>query len=99
MPPWLPQHIDEEDKHEILLDTVMTRLRTTEGLDLNDLKQFSNDDSLVELILEGAKEGIDLVLVERNTTGGGNDILRLVDPDGFLFSNTIISNIFMHLSD
>jgi putative oxygen-independent coproporphyrinogen III oxidase len=99
LPPWLPQHIDEEDKHEILLDTVMTRLRTTEGLDLNDLKQFSNDDSLVELILEGAKEGIDLGLVERNTTGGGNDILRLVDPDGFLFSNTIISNIFMHLSD
>jgi oxygen-independent coproporphyrinogen-3 oxidase len=97
LPPWLPQHSDEAD--EIILDTIMTRLRTKEGLDLNDLELFSNNDSLVTLVLEGAKEGIDLGLAELESTNDGSCILRLKDPDGFLFSNTIISNIFSHISE
>jgi oxygen-independent coproporphyrinogen-3 oxidase len=99
LPPWLPDHIDQEDKDDVLLDTIMTRLRTKEGLDLDELKRFSNNDSLVELILKGAKEGIDLGLAELVTKNDGSHILRLIDPDGYLFSNTIISNIFMYLSE
>lgn len=101
---WFPTEIDsvdEEDEDEYVLDTIMTRLRTKDGLDMNWAFNTGGDE-LLGSILRGAKLGLDLGLAEivtSNPDKGDIDkgILRLKDPDGFLFSNNIISEIFAEL--
>jgi hypothetical protein len=38
-------------------------------------------------------------LAKRDIADDGRDFLRLQDPDGFLFSNSIISQIFVELDE
>eukprot|EP00559_Dactyliosolen_fragilissimus_P000503 CAMPEP_0184861674 /NCGR_PEP_ID=MMETSP0580-20130426/6297_1 /TAXON_ID=1118495 /ORGANISM="Dactyliosolen fragilissimus" /LENGTH=542 /DNA_ID=CAMNT_0027359247 /DNA_START=616 /DNA_END=2244 /DNA_ORIENTATION=+ len=142
LPPWLPEENDKSDpwlesnifkyksetdeSDDYLLDVIMTRLRTKEGLDLDRIVNvWSNGHEKVKNILRGAQLGLDLGLLEllRETElgssngryGESNDeivvdstielsslpssygILCPVDPDGFLFSNSIISAIFSEL--
>ena len=82
--------VDKDD--DALLDIIMTRLRTSDGLDLEWVaKEYG--ESYVKAIMKGVryfKEETDLVKVSP-----GN--IKLTDPDGFLFSNNIISNIFVEL--
>ena len=102
---WLPANdsdgkIDEDDEvEEILLETIMTRLRTKEGLDLDWIASQNDGVILLERVLKGAQLGLDLGLAlhlkEKSGTEHGS--LRLVDPEGFLFSNSIISSIFAEL--
>ncbi|KAI2503247.1 elongator protein 3 [Fragilaria crotonensis] len=78
---------------ERLADIVLTRLRTIDGLDL-DWLQCAYGESVVDAVLKGAQLALDLGLANIN-----NRILSLNDPKGFLFSNSILSNIFVELPD
>jgi coproporphyrinogen III oxidase-like Fe-S oxidoreductase len=86
---------DEMPQKEVLTDLVMKRLRTSDGLDLNGVKDRFGDD-VVSSILEGGKLGLELGLAEHCDE---TNILRLKDPDGLLFSNYIISSIFAELEE
>lgn len=142
IPPWLPNakneadttdDVDEsDDDDDALLDIVMTRLRTSEGLDLDMIANRvrhshgkKEGEKVVKKILRGFAPALELKLGERlhcSTDDGDGDggeenddqshrgddggslslsygIIRLKDPDGFLFSNTMISNIFVELDD
>ena len=93
-----------EDSLERLSDIVMKRLRTSDGLDLNWVQENIGYDA-VRSILKGASLGLDLGLAEivpkefeaTHTTTSVERTLRLVDPGGLLYSNYIISEIFMEL--
>eukprot|EP00804_Cyclotella_cryptica_P020058 CCRYP_014869-RA/>CCRYP_014869-RA protein AED:0.13 eAED:0.13 QI:0/0/0/1/1/1/2/0/518 len=98
--PWLlPSAESDEDATEddMLLDIIMTRLRTSDGLDLDWIANHSKSgNSRVEAILRGFKLALELDLGERIILPGRKfGFIRLRDPNGFLFSNNIISNIFM----
>jgi oxygen-independent coproporphyrinogen-3 oxidase len=83
-----------------LTDIVMTRLRTSDGLDLDWIRDHVPDgQDAVEMIMKGASLGLELGLAEhvRSDSDGILGSLRLVDPGGFLFSNSIISSIFVEL--
>ena len=93
---------DDDDDDDRLLDIVMTRLRTSEGLDLDWIAGHDNyDGTHVEAVLRGFELALDLKLGRRDAgaSGGTYGSIRLNDPKGFLFSNHIISNIFLELSE
>mmetsp|Transcript_28658 Transcript_28658/g.59658 ORF Transcript_28658/g.59658 Transcript_28658/m.59658 type:complete len:595 (-) Transcript_28658:318-2102(-) len=95
-PPWLL--VGEEDEEDELLDIVMTRLRTSDGLDLDWIaKNDLYGRSVVEDILRGFQLALDLDLGIR-IPGSEFGYIKLKDPDGMLFSNNIISNIFVELA-
>jgi oxygen-independent coproporphyrinogen-3 oxidase len=77
-----------------LMDTVLKRLRTSDGLSL-DWVQGRFGENYVNAILRGAQLGLDLNLANIDPS----NTLRLVDPNGFLYSNSIISSIFVELED
>lgn len=86
--------ISDED---LLTDILLKRLRTSDGLDLDWIQERFGEDKLA-LILKGASGSLELGLAEivprdRHTP----HTLRLKDPNGFLFSNYIISSIFAEL--
>ena len=89
----------ELPENDELLDIVMTRLRTSDGLDLDWIANNKvYGETYVSKILEGFKLALDLDLGTITTTRDRkHGILRLRDPNGFLFSNNIISNIFLEL--
>lgn len=95
---------DADANHEIdfdmLADIVMTRMRTSDGLDLDWIeKNAPNGQEAVKLILKGAQLGLELNFVElvRSKESSSQGLLRAIDPNGFLFSNSIISSIFAEL--
>lgn len=110
-PPWLrerPEDDDDDDdstrEHDRLLDVVMTRLRTSEGLDLDWVAEHcprGGGSSCVDAILRGFALALELELGVRCPVAphGKHGCIRLTDPRGFLFSNNIISNIFVELSE
>jgi hypothetical protein len=89
-------------------DIVLTRLRTADGLDLDWVRREYGDE-VVKQILVGAELALDLGLAlhshrQKDTEEADADAdvdvaenLSLTDPEGFLFSNTIISTIFAEL--
>ena len=79
----------------------MTRLRTSEGLDLDWVAGQDNyAETHVEAILRGFELALDLKLGHKDASPAGTyGCVRLNDPKGFLFSNHIISSIFMELSE
>ena len=88
--------------YDFLTDIIMTRLRTSEGLDLDWIKEnVPGGEVVVEKVVAGAKLGLDLGLAthtcRRQSKPSNLGTLRLVEPDGFLFSNSIISSIFVEL--
>lgn len=100
-PPWLlsTEQTSDKESERKLLDIVMTRLRTSDGLDLDQIAgQTQFKEAHVDSILRGFQLAIDLDLGTINTSGDHKyGLMRLKDPNGFLFSNNIISNIFMEL--
>jgi len=92
------------DKDDILTDVILKRLRTADGLDLQWVEQNFGKDC-VQKILSGADLGLELGLMTLDNNKGSDiaiaspEILRLVDPDGFLYSNNLISNIFVELGE
>jgi coproporphyrinogen III oxidase-like Fe-S oxidoreductase len=84
-----------------LMDIVLKRLRTSEGLSLEWIRHrytaaqmSSTGEKYVAAILEGAQLGLELEVALLDEE---QQILRLVDPNGFLFSNSIISSIFVSM--
>jgi len=98
-PPWLHKLDDEDEEDDELLDIVMTRLRTIEGLDLDWISKHYTI-SHVKAIQRGFDLAIDLDLgVSDISSDEKYGSIRLKDPKGFLFSNNIISNVFLELSE
>jgi len=93
---------DDNDENEMLFDVILTRLRTKEGLDLGWIEKYGKEKgphNLLEKVLHGAELGLELgfLKVEKNRDDDGSNFLYLTDPDGFLFSNTVISSIFAEI--
>ena len=80
------------DDFEYLSDVILKRLRTCEGLSLKWIREFF--PRYEAAVMKGASLGLELkfVIIE-------GDALRLSDPSGFLYSNTIISSIFAELEE
>ena len=101
-PPWISKGSEQDsdqtaaaNKDDALLDIILTRLRTKDGLDLDLIANNEEyGESYVEAIMKGVEFFVDTELV---TLSPGR--IKLTDPDGFLFSNNIISNIFAELDD
>jgi coproporphyrinogen III oxidase-like Fe-S oxidoreductase len=84
---------DSPYRADALLDITLKRLRTSEGLDLDWVEQRYGE-KCVQAILEGAQLGLELKFAQLD-----RNILRLADPEGFLYSNSIISSIIAELED
>ncbi|MFN6565822.1 radical SAM family heme chaperone HemW [Dendronalium sp. ChiSLP03b] len=76
---------------EILLETLMLGLRLAEGLNLADLVEKFGEQKVKEIhkCLRSHFEKGWVEIVEGR--------LRLCDPDGFLFSNVVLAELFSHL--
>lgn len=84
---------------DFLMDVALKRLRTKEGLDLEWVERRFGS-SFVSAIEKGATLGVELGLAtlsgeNRNTSR----CLQLVDSRGLLYSNSIISSIFVELEN
>jgi oxygen-independent coproporphyrinogen-3 oxidase len=79
---------EAESTESLLQDLVMKRLRTKEGLNI-DYVRDKFGMAYVDAILGGACLDLDGLAVHEPP------FLRLVDSKGFLFSNSIISSIFL----
>jgi oxygen-independent coproporphyrinogen-3 oxidase len=77
-----------ESTESLLQDLVMKRLRTKEGIDIDHVRDKFGP-RYGDAILEGSYLDLDGLAVHEPP------FLRLVDSKGFLFSNSIISNIFL----
>ena len=101
IPSWLEAGEDDAEEEGLLTDVIMTKLRTREGLDLNWIRNENIlGQSKADAVLRGAELALDMDLAKREQYDDNNyDYLRLEDPDGFLFSNNIISQIFVELDE
>lgn len=86
------QHSDEEPSEtDHLLDTIMLRLRLSDGLDLGMVEaQYGKEK--VESITKAIKPHVQQKLVRTF-----NNSIALADPAGFMLSNDIISDVFAEL--
>jgi putative oxygen-independent coproporphyrinogen III oxidase len=100
----------ETPTNEVLLETLMLGLRLAEGLSLSFLNQKFGENTINKIWISlqpyyrsGWVEivGVEGQLVELQSTDklplAGQ--LRLSDPEGFLFSNTILADLFSQLND
>jgi oxygen-independent coproporphyrinogen-3 oxidase len=83
---------DVDDAGDTLVNYVTTALRTKEGVEVEVLRE----NGVCKGVLDRIKSACDF-FVERNMCEVTEERIRLTDPEGFLFSNTIISEIIMHL--
>lgn len=80
-------------QEDILTDAIMLQLRKSSGLDLQSIKRtYRYGSGIVDAILDIADTHRERGLVEYD-----DGYLKLVDPQGFLFSNDVISDIFLGL--
>lgn len=92
---------------DILLETLMLGLRLAEGLNLGTLYQKFGEQTLDKIwhCLRYQQQGwIEIVGIDGAIIDMGNDqklptmgYIRLSDPEGFLYSNTILANLFNEL--
>ncbi|MDJ0650782.1 MAG: radical SAM family heme chaperone HemW [Xenococcaceae cyanobacterium MO_188.B19] len=83
------------DQWDLLLETLMLGLRLAEGVDLSIISQKFGKNNLSK-ILNCLQEyqNINWVLIEKNLKSNQKYRLRLTDPEGFLFSNQILTSLF-----
>ena len=84
---------------EILLDTLMLRLRLSEGLNLEQLRVEFGAEAIAQ-VLECVEPHIQQGWVEliHEPTQMDPTQIRLHDPEGFLFSNVVLSDLFKALT-
>lgn len=91
----IPQEDDRPDSaHDRLLEILMLGLRLADGIDLQWLEQEFGAavvQQVVTCLQPYGRSGWVAGLEPQNTP---NRRLRLTDPDGFLFSNTILAKLF-----
>ena len=81
------------DGADALEDELLTGLRTAAGIDLTRIHDVYG--SMYEAaVRRGAQEAIDLGLAVVE-----GDLLKLTDPDGFLFSNYALAAVFGEVED
>lgn len=95
--------------NDILLETLMLGLRLAEGLSLSTLTQQFGEKTLEQIgttlqpyycngwveVVGAEGKAIDLRDAQTLPTSG---YLRLSDPEGFLFSNTVLADLFSQLN-
>jgi len=83
-----PYSTSEVTKNDYLLDRLMVGLRLKEGIDLKDLREQVGE-SMIALILDCLQpyEKVSWVKITPER-------IRLTDPEGFLFSNVILTKLF-----
>jgi len=94
--------IAPETPMDRLTDTIMLRLRLSDGLDLRKVAtDFPDGADAVEFIIEALKEHEDAgrVVFERDGKRETVTTIKLVDPEGFLVSNDVISDVFAAIDD
>lgn len=86
----------QESSEEVLLDTVMLQLRLATGIDLSAVAT-SHGSAASEKITAAVEKHADRGLVHFTAGPNGETRCTLTDPEGFLLSNEIISDIFAAL--
>ena len=83
------------DQWDLLLETLMLGLRLAEGVDLSIISQKFGKNNLNKILncLE-QYQNMNWVLIEKNLNSNQESRLRLTDPEGFLFSNQILTSLF-----
>jgi putative oxygen-independent coproporphyrinogen III oxidase len=99
----------QQSTDDILLETLMLGLRLADGLDLSKLAQQFGENTLKEIwhclqpyYRQGWVEvlGIDgIVEITDSQNFPKTGQLKLADPEGFLFSNTVLAALFKQLED
>lgn len=88
-------------REDILLETLMLGLRLASGVDLLRLQQQFGEVAVSQItdILKpyGDRGWVEVVHTEEEPDKPATRHLRLTDPEGFLFSNTILADLFSHL--
>jgi oxygen-independent coproporphyrinogen-3 oxidase len=74
--------------NDLILETLMLRLRLAAGIPIPEL-----EDNLSPQALENVKQAI-APYVNQGWVHWGPEAVRLSDPEGFLFSNSILSTLF-----
>ncbi|WP_155707142.1 radical SAM family heme chaperone HemW [Gloeocapsopsis dulcis] len=82
----------QTSSHEVLLETLMLGLRLSDGINLSPLAQqfgVETGAKIWQCLQPYYQQGwVELV---------GTDQIRLTDPEGFLFSNTVLARLFHQL--
>ena len=89
---------DHQTSLDILLETLMLGLRLSTGVSLTPLSQQFGEDITQEILnclLPYQQQG--WVTITTDSTLD-TEIIQLTDPEGFLFSNTVLATLFSHLS-
>jgi oxygen-independent coproporphyrinogen-3 oxidase len=97
---WL-RDLPETSGFDRLLDTLMLGSRLGEGLSLTELEQAFGSEVVAQvLVAVQPYQACGWVEIDRSgddRLGNLQGNLRLNDPEGFLFSNTILASLFHHL--
>lgn len=93
---------------EVLLETLMLGLRLKEGVSLSVLAQLFGEETLKQIwicLQPYYRQGLVKILTTDGKTmdnveqlGDATSRLSLTDPEGFLFSNTVLAALFNQLS-
>ena len=97
----------ETSATDVLLETLMLGLRLAEGLSVDKLRNQFGEKTLKEIwtsLQPHYKQGwVEVVSASREAVEEAQALpttgqLRLSDPEGFLFSNTVLADLFSQLS-
>ena len=95
-PPGVPgSHLPPEQAEDALLDMVMLRLRTADGLDVGRVEAAFGAAAAAD-VRRGLAPHVQRGLAVWDE---GGHVVRLTDPDGFLVSNDVIADVFALLPD
>ena len=92
-------HLDapESTPEDMLTDMVMLQLRKSSGLRLDSIiQQYEYGRLIVDTIVDSLTESVERGLVDYDRE---KQVIKLVDPQGFLLSNDVISDIFVALDE
>ena len=78
---------------DALEDELLTGLRTAEGIDLKRICEVYGSD-YEAAVRRGAQEAVELGLAVVE-----GEVLKLTDPDGFLFSNYALAAVFGEVAE
>jgi putative oxygen-independent coproporphyrinogen III oxidase len=97
-------HVDapRSTAEDMLTDAVMLQLRKVDGLRLREkiVDRYVNGRIIADVIRAAVSENVQRGLVEVVEDEETNEVVvRLRDPDGFLMSNDVISDVFVALDE